>query len=86
MSMASILIPGNSFALKDYGYALNGAQRWAEALRYADRATRRAPWMLEAHLLFIAHGRRTCLARRPRCGDCPLLDLCPYGRSVTAAG
>jgi endonuclease-3 len=37
--------------------------------------------MLEAHLLFITHGRRTCLARRPRCGECPLLDLCPYGRS-----
>ncbi len=45
--------------------------------------------MLEAHLLFITHGRRTCLARRPRCGECPLLDLCPYGRSelgVAAAG
>jgi len=42
--------------------------------------------MLEAHLLFITHGRRTCLARRPRCGECPLLDLCPYGRAVTAAG
>jgi endonuclease III len=41
--------------------------------------------MLEAHLLLIAHGRRTCLARRPRCGECPLLDLCPYGRSATAA-
>ena len=37
--------------------------------------------MLEAHLLFITHGRRTCLARRPRCGECPLFDLCPYGRS-----
>jgi endonuclease-3 len=45
--------------------------------------------MLEAHLLLIAHGRRTCLARRPRCGECPLLDLCPYGQSelgVAAAG
>jgi endonuclease-3 len=41
--------------------------------------------MLEAHLLLIAHGRRTCLARRPRCGECPLLDLCPYGRSELGA-
>jgi endonuclease-3 len=41
--------------------------------------------MLEAHLLLITHGRRTCLARRPRCGECPLLDLCPYGRSALAA-
>jgi endonuclease III len=45
--------------------------------------------MLEAHLLLIAHGRRTCLARRPRCGECPLLDLCLYGQSelgVAAVG
>jgi endonuclease-3 len=38
--------------------------------------------MLEAHLLLIAHGRRTCTARRPRCGECPLVDVCPYGRSA----
>jgi len=35
--------------------------------------------MLEAHLLLIAHGRRTCRAARPRCGECVLLDLCPTG-------
>ena len=37
--------------------------------------------MLEAHLLLIRHGRTTCTARRPRCGECVLLDLCPYGRA-----
>jgi endonuclease-3 len=37
--------------------------------------------MLEAHLLLIRHGRTICTARRPRCGECPLLDLCPYGRA-----
>ena len=35
--------------------------------------------MLEAHLLLIAHGRATCSARRPRCGECVLLDGCPHG-------
>jgi endonuclease III len=35
--------------------------------------------MLEAHLLLIQHGRRTCAARRPRCEACVLLDLCPFG-------
>ena len=40
--------------------------------------------MLEAHLLLIRHGRTTCVARRPRCGTCVLLDLCPYGRSPAA--
>jgi endonuclease-3 len=35
--------------------------------------------MLEAHLLLIAHGRATCTARRPRCGECVLVDICPFG-------
>jgi endonuclease III len=34
----------------------------------------------EAHVLLIRHGRRTCTARAPRCGECPLLRMCPYGR------
>jgi endonuclease-3 len=38
--------------------------------------------MLEAHLLLIEHGRRTCKARRPRCVGCVLLDLCPFGAAV----
>ena len=25
----------------------------------------------------ILHGRQICLARRPRCGICPLADVCP---------
>lgn len=27
--------------------------------------------------LVITHGRRTCIARRPKCSDCPISDLCP---------
>jgi endonuclease-3 len=26
---------------------------------------------------FIRHGRAMCDAKRPRCGECPLADLCP---------
>lgn len=33
-------------------------------------------WALLSHLL-IFHGRRVCIARRPRCGACVLHDLCP---------
>jgi endonuclease-3 len=40
--------------------------------------------MLEAHLLLITHGRTTCTARRPRCKECVLLDLCDYGRAAVA--
>jgi endonuclease-3 len=39
--------------------------------------------MLEAHLLLIEHGRRTCKSRRPLCGECVLLDLCPFGKGQT---
>ena len=28
-------------------------------------------------LRMILHGRRVCVARRPRCGDCVLNDFCP---------
>lgn len=28
-------------------------------------------------LRLILHGRRVCIARRPRCGDCALADFCP---------
>ena len=42
--------------------------------------------MLEAHLLLIEHGRRTCKARRPRCESCVLLDLCPFGAAVVSGG
>jgi len=33
-------------------------------------------WTLWSHLL-IDHGRQICRARRPNCGDCVLVDLCP---------
>jgi len=36
----------------------------------------REQWTLLSHLL-IWHGRRICIARKPRCGDCPLFDVCP---------
>lgn len=36
----------------------------------------RADWALLSHLL-IFHGRQVCIARRPRCGECVLADLCP---------
>ncbi|OYV67273.1 MAG: endonuclease III [Gemmatimonadetes bacterium 21-71-4] len=36
----------------------------------------RERWTLLSHLL-IEHGRRVCDARRPRCAECVLADLCP---------
>jgi len=34
----------------------------------------------ELHLQIIFHGRRVCGARKPKCGECPLLVLCPEGK------
>lgn len=39
----------------------------------------RADWHRFPHLL-IWHGRRVCDARRPRCQECVLADLCPSSR------
>jgi len=36
----------------------------------------REQWTILAHL-FIFHGRQVCIARRPRCGECVLSELCP---------
>lgn len=30
------------------------------------------------------HGRYTCIARRPKCDECPLTELCPFFASPTA--
>ena len=39
----------------------------------------REDWVNVSHLL-IFHGRRVCVARVPRCGDCVLNDICPSSR------
>ncbi|MEP7343609.1 MAG: endonuclease III [Gemmatimonadaceae bacterium] len=33
-------------------------------------------WTMLSHLL-IWHGRRVCDARKPRCGECTIADICP---------
>jgi len=38
----------------------------------------REAWIEFAHLL-IFHGRRVCVARKPRCEACTVFDLCPSG-------
>ena len=35
-------------------------------------------FLLDAHHWLILHGRYVCVARKPRCGDCPIADLCEY--------
>jgi endonuclease-3 len=38
----------------------------------------------DAHHWLILHGRYTCTARKPRCQDCVIYDLCEYKAKVVA--
>ncbi len=43
----------------------------------------RKDWTMMSHRV-IFHGRRTCFARKPACGACPVSSLCPsYGAGET---
>jgi endonuclease-3 len=35
------------------------------------------PYLTRAHHWLILHGRYTCVARRPKCEECAVADLCP---------
>lgn len=36
------------------------------------------PYLLDAHHLLILHGRYTCIARKPKCAECCIVDLCEF--------
>ena len=58
---------------------LLGLTREADPARIEEDLMRLFPqedWGLLSHLL-IFHGRQVCIARRPRCEDCVLAQLCP---------
>ena len=43
-------------------------------------------YKLHAHHWLILHGRYICVARKPRCPDCIVADLCRYGAKTTPPG
>jgi endonuclease III len=43
-------------------------------------------YKLHAHHWLILHGRYICVARKPRCPDCIVADLCRYGAKTPPAG
>jgi endonuclease-3 related protein len=69
-------------------YALRILGRLAGTARSGDLVRNEAmralgcdvPALQEAHALLVEHGRRTCLARAPRCGDCVLRERCVEGK------
>ncbi|HET9836090.1 MAG TPA: endonuclease III [Rhodanobacteraceae bacterium] len=50
-----------------------------------DKLTRVVPreFRLGAHHWLILHGRYTCVARKPKCPQCPIRDLCAYRFKTT---
>ena len=52
-----------------------------------DKLTKVVPetWRRHAHHWLILHGRYVCTARKPRCPECKVSDLCAFkGKSVVA--
>lgn len=39
----------------------------------------------DAHHWLVLHGRYICLARKPKCPECPILDLCEYKKKTMPA-
>lgn len=48
--------------------------------KVADKLQKIVPkeFMLHAHHWLILHGRYTCIARKPKCAECPIYDLCVF--------
>lgn len=41
-------------------------------------------YALHAHHWLILHGRYTCIARKPKCPQCPILELCEFREKTRA--
>ncbi|MEQ8205108.1 MAG: endonuclease III [Woeseia sp.] len=64
-----------------------GLAKGKTPLEVETRLTRLTPdeFRLDAHHWLILHGRYTCIARKPKCVDCVINDLCEFrGKSVLA--
>lgn len=61
---------------------LLGLSRGTDAVKIEEELIQLYPredWGVLSHLL-ISHGRQVCIARRPKCGECVLAQLCPSAR------
>jgi endonuclease-3 len=36
------------------------------------------PWLIIVHQLLRQHGQELCRRSKPRCGECPLAEYCPW--------
>jgi endonuclease-3 len=85
------VVLGNAFGINDGVTVDTHVQRLSARLRLSPRLgpekveqdlmtlIPREDWTLISHLL-IWHGRRVCVARKPKCPACVVNDLCPSAR------
>jgi len=61
------------------GKRLGWARPRESAEAFQERMRGRIPrgWVYSLHINMIAHGRSVCRPRRPKCGECVLVKLCP---------
>lgn len=77
-----------TFVVDAYAYRLferlgrpPGPRHYDVYREYFMQAVGADTWALnEWHALIVRHGQRTCLKTAPKCGECALLDRCPYGQ------
>lgn len=85
------VVLGNAFGKNEGIVVDTHVQRISELLKLTRESTPekierdlvalvpRKDWTIFSHLL-ILHGRKTCIARRPKCESCRVNDLCPSSR------
>jgi endonuclease-3 len=85
------VILGNAFGIAEGVVVDTHVKRLATLLRFTREKTPekiegdlmelfdRDRWTMLSHLL-IWHGRRVCIARRPKCEECVVSHLCPSSR------
>lgn len=61
-----------------------GLARGKTVLAVEEKLTRLTPkpYLQNAHHWLILHGRYVCMARKPKCGQCVIADLCEYKEKV----
>jgi endonuclease-3 len=73
-------------------HRVTGRLGWIDARTSADKAHLVLDELVPAeirvpvHVGLIRLGREICKAGRPRCEECPLLELCPTGPVVLGSG
>jgi endonuclease III len=63
------------------------AKNYAQTYRLVRAATapeerKEYDWLVSLHGLLRRHGQSLCRRSAPRCGECPLLPVCDYGRAL----